>query len=275
MKKDKSIALSFFCKNRESIMNKDYSYKFIEGLPPALNRTDNTELDSLRRIWNEQYTKLRDNESIKTFNEKMKREWAIETGIIENLYTLDRGVTEFLIEKGIEESFISHGSTDQAPAIVVSIINDQKQALDFIFDYIKENRPLTTSFIKELHALLTRNQEITNAMDQFGTVREVKLLKGEWKKHPNNPKRQNGTMHEYCPPEHVSAEMDNLIEKYNTLIELDISIEIQSAWLHHRFTQIHPFQDGNGRVARGLSSLVFIKANWFPLVIHRDQRAEY
>lgn len=49
----------------------------------------------------------------------------------------------------------------------------------------------------------------------------------------------------------------------------------KAAWLHHRFSQIHPFQDGNGRVARALASLIFIKANWFPLVATRYDRDEY
>jgi hypothetical protein len=51
--------------------------------------------------------------------------------------------------------------------------------------------------------------------------------------------------------------------------------EVESAWLHHRFAQIHPFADGNGRVARALASLVFIKAEWFPLVVKSDDRARY
>ncbi|NEO28856.1 MAG: Fic family protein [Symploca sp. SIO3C6] len=57
--------------------------------------------------------------------------------------------------------------------------------------------------------------------------------------------------------------------------EQKVPPEVEAAWLHHRFTQIHPFQDGNGRVARCLASLVFIQDGWFPLVLTRDNRADY
>ena len=36
--------------------------------------------------------------------------------------------------------------------------------------------------------------------------------------------------------------------------------DASAAWLHHRFVQIHPFQDGNGRLAEAISSLVLIQA---------------
>jgi hypothetical protein len=54
-----------------------------------------------------------------------------------------------------------------------------------------------------------------------------------------------------------------------------IAPEVEAAWLHHRFAQIHPFADGNGRVARAIASLVFIKAGWYPLVVNRDHRTRY
>ena len=50
---------------------------------------------------------------------------------------------------------------------------------------------------------------------------------------------------------------------------------MEAAWLHHRFAQIHPFQDGNGRVARTLSTLVFVKAGWLPLVVRDRDRSHY
>ncbi|MGK7904799.1 MAG: Fic family protein [Hormoscilla sp.] len=90
-----------------------------------------------------------------------------------------------------------------------------------------------------------------------------------------HPLRPDGTVHEYCPPEQVASEMDRLIALHHEHRQENVPPEIESAWLHHRFTQIHPFQDGNGRVARCLASLVFIQASWFPLVLTRDDRAVY
>jgi len=54
-----------------------------------------------------------------------------------------------------------------------------------------------------------------------------------------------------------------------------IPAEVEAAWLHHRFTQIHPFQDGNGRVARALATLAFLRDGYFPLVVRRGDREEY
>ena len=50
---------------------------------------------------------------------------------------------------------------------------------------------------------------------------------------------------------------------------------IVASWLHHRFTQIHPYQDGNGRVARALTTMVLLQADLLPLVLDRDLRVEY
>jgi len=69
--------------------------------------------------------------------------------------------------------------------------------------------------------------------------------------------------------------MDRLLQLHNHHIQDGVAGEVQAAWLHHRFTQIHPFQDGNGRVARALALLVLLKNGLFPLIITRDDRANY
>jgi hypothetical protein len=69
--------------------------------------------------------------------------------------------------------------------------------------------------------------------------------------------------------------MDRLVSMHHEHTAQKIPVELEAAWLHHRFTQIHPFQDGNGRVARTLATLVFLREAWFPLIVDRKQRAEY
>ena len=101
----------------------------------------------------------------------------------------------------------------------------------------------------------------------------MRLIRGDYKIQPNNPTRPDGTIHGYCPPEHVAAEMDRLIELHR--IHAEVAPEVEAAWLHHRFTRIHPFQDGNGRIARALATLVFVKANWLPLVVRDHDRKKY
>ena len=78
------------------------------------------------------------------FNQRLHREWAIETGLIEQLYVLDRGVTQMLIDRGIDAALIPHGD-GQNPASVAAMINDHQAAVESVFRFVKGERPLSTS----------------------------------------------------------------------------------------------------------------------------------
>lgn len=251
------------------------SWSSIQDLPEDWAKLASRELPSLAQIWREQREKLSATDVLSDFNAKMCREWAIETGIIEDLYSLDRGTTQVLIERGIEASFIPHDATNRPIAEVVGLLRDQESVVNGLFDFVAQRRVLGASYVKEIHAAFTANQKTTSAIDRFGHKTRVDLRRGDWKILPNNPTRQNGSVHSYCPPEHVNSEMDRLFVLHLQHNEKRIPVEVEAAWLHHRFTQIHPFQDGNGRVARALASLIFLKEGWFPLIIHRDHRALY
>lgn len=240
--------------------------------PPA--QLARAELRALAEVWQEQRQQLEKGDAFRQFLERLNREWAIETGLIERLYTLDRGITQMLIEHGVKAALIPHGSTPN-PDTVVSMIEDHQQAVDGLFDFVKGNRKLSTSYVKELHHLMTQHQEMVEGMDTLGRKTQVRLLRGDYKRLPNNPTRPDGTLHQYCPPEHVASEMDRLIVMHLDHQNQGVAPEVEAAWLHHRFTQIHPFQDGNGRIARALATLVFVREGWFPLVIRDRDRATY
>ena len=230
------------------------------------------ELAALALVWSEQRQRLATQEAYIQFQERLMREWAIETGLVERLYSFDRGITQLLIDHGIQAAAIPHGSVPN-PEATVAMISDHKAAVEGVFQFVKDERPLSTSYIKELHALMSRHQHTVDGVDSLGRRTSLELIHGDYKRQPNNPHRPDGTIHEYCPPEHVPAEMDRLISMHHA--HTDVAPEVEAAWLHHRFSQIHPFQDGNGRIARALATLVFVKAGWFPLVVRNTERARY
>ena len=246
----------------------------ITDIDGDLYKFKSPEIQGIRAVWSDQQERLRDTTQIEEFIEKVSREWAIETGIIENLYDIDRGITQTLIEQGFQAEIPRFDSAGKSQEFVLRLLRDQKEALDGVFDFVKNGRQLTTSYIKELHQILLNSQHSTEAKDTLGNTIEVNLIKGDWKSQNNFPTK-NGTTYYYCPPEHVSGEMDKLIEIFRDQSEKGVESEVIAAWLHHRFTQVHPFQDGNGRVARALASLVLIKDGLFPMVVHRDNRKKY
>ena len=207
------------------------------------------------------------------FNQRLIRRLSVETGILERLYDLDRGTTEALVAHGFAEELVTRSNTDIEPSRLIDLLRDQEAAIQLVIDCVAKKRDLTKGLIHELHAILTRHQETTTAVDQFGNRLEIPLVKGKYKEQPNNPKRPDGKVHEYCPPIHVDSEMGKLIEWLSTYSDDDPIIV--AAWIHHRFTQIHPYQDGNGRVARALTTMMLFRADLLPLVIDRDLRIEY
>jgi hypothetical protein len=256
-------------------MAKDYRWREIEDLPQDIRPLTNNELIPLHKIWMARKPGLADRDARDQFHERLKREWAIETGIIEGVYVFDRGVTSTLIEHGVNSSLIPRQPGNLTPEHVATIIQDHAEVFDWLFDFVKGERELTIGYIKELHAALLRHQDATIAMTTAGERIEVPLERGTYKRLPNNPVTTDGTIHEYCPPEHVASEMERLIRWHREHLCNGVAHEVEAAWLHHRFTQIHPFQDGNGRVARAIASLVFIKADWFPLIVRPDEKVKY
>lgn len=240
------------------------------------SQCDTSKFDDLAPSW---YNKRREFEDGKNgyeeFLTKLKRQHAIETGIVEKLYDLTEGITETLIKDGFVESYISHNDSNIPPQKLIGYLNDHFDAMDFIFDLVKSERPLTKGFIKELHQLITQNQDYTEAINTLGERVSIELLKGEFKKSENNPRRADGSIFLYCPPIQVEAEMDSLIQIYNEQFNLKANPIILSSWLHHAFTQIHPFQDGNGRIARLLASLILIKDGLLPFTVKRNEKAIY
>ena len=113
---------------------------------------------------------------------------------------------------------------------IIETINHFR-CIDMIID--QANKPITETFIKELHQIL--KQGTNDARFDWFAI-------GEYKKVPNIV----GNM-ETTPPEEVPIQMKKLLVEYQNKKEKTLDDLLD---FHVRFEQIHPFQDGNGRVGR-------------------------
>lgn len=229
------------------------------------------ELRPLIELWRKERARLEKGDALRKFTERLARRWSIETGVVERVYDVTMGVTMTLVEQGFHAALIPHGETSLPPEQLVEILGDHRASLDMVMDVVGGARNLSTGWIKELHALITRRQGTSLGVTVLGQRVEIPLEHGTYKTRPNNPTRPDGAIHEYCPPEHVASEMERLVQLYSQIP--DQFPEVRAAWLHHAFSQIHPFQDGNGRVARALASIDFIRAGLFPLLVDRSEFA--
>jgi Fic family protein len=82
-------------------------------------------------------------------------------------------------------------------------------------------------------------------------------------------------MRYFTPPEQVKQEMSDLLDWYREQERAKEHPLIVAATFHHRFVRIHPFDDGNGRMARLLTNMILMKRGYPVALIRRKNRDEY
>ncbi len=202
------------------------------------------------------------------------RSAAVETGAIEGLYETTRGFTLSIAEMatGWEQKLFRRGLD------VDGHVRDALAGYEFILDAVTGQRPISPHWLRLLHETLCRSQQNYEVLVETpgGLSKQVRPLpKGDYKERPNNPAQVDGTVFLYCPPERVASEVDRLSAELDSEEFLSAPSVVQAAYAHYAFILIHPFADGNGRVARALASVYLYRSPGVPLVIFSDQRDSY
>lgn len=149
------------------------------------------------------------------------------------------------------------GITDQTVNVddILETVNHFR-CIDFIIDHAEER--LTEKFIKHLHLLL-KSGTSDSRKDWFAV--------GDYKRLPNEVGDQ-----ETCPPEDVHKELKTLLTDYYHNRQQTFENILN---FHVRFEQIHPFQDGNGRVGRLLMFKECLANNIVPFIITDELKMYY
>jgi len=139
-------------------------------------------------------------------------------------------------------------------------------ALKMIQEEAKDiERPLTEQFIRLLNEQLLVRPFWKEAITQDGQQTRKEIIPGQYKTTPNSVRLQNGEIFEYASPADTGIQMQELVTWYNENSIKEHPL-LLAALLHYRFVRIHPFDDGNGRIARLLMNYVLLR-NQLPLVV--------
>lgn len=195
---------------------------------------------------------------------------AIDTGALEGLYELDEGFTiSVAMQSGIWQS-----AYEQQVERTRALIEAQLAGYDHVLDFATKARPIAEAWIRELHDVLCREQGRYLVQTATGP-QEQELPTGVYKSHPNHVRQPDGTIHAYAPVFSTAAEMRRLIEEVNANAFMEAHPVVQSAYAHYALTAVHPFADGNGRVARALASVFMYRGGSIPFLVLMEHRSEY
>ena len=206
---------------------------------------DFTYLDSLEKAINKHrpFSKGLAN----SLQEKLIVEWTYHSNAIEG-NTLTLSETKVVLEG------ITIGGKSMAEHL--EAIN-HREAILFVEDLITNKEPLSEWNIKNIHALILKEIDNTNA----GKYRSENVV-------------ISGAKH--IPPKsyEIGDLMQRLVAEYQNEWKAFHPI-VRATLIHGEFVKIHPFIDGNGRTSRLLLNFELMKNGYPPVIIKNEQRANY
>ncbi len=132
-------------------------------------------------------------------------------------------------------------------------------------------QPLTQNFIRTLHRTLLREDYTVYRNLPGGGQTSYTIHAGQYKTRPNSVITRYGDRFEYASPEETPALMADLVDWYNKAESEGKLSPVELAVLfHYRYIRIHPFEDGNGRIARLMFNYI-LSRHGYPMVVVRSR----
>jgi Fic family protein len=185
---------------------------------------------------------------VKKLEQQFRLEWTYNSNAIEG-NTLNLRETELVLDRGLaigKKSLKEH----------FEVLN-HAQAIFMLERFISKKKDLTEEMILSLHRSILKNIDDAEA----GQYRRTNVM-------------IVGAVH--IPPQaaKVPRLMGELVAWYHVNTRKIPAPEL-AAWIHHKFVNIHPFTDGNGRTARLLMNLILMRSGYPPAVILTVDRKRY
>jgi Fic family protein len=228
--------------------------------------SDNVNIRELKATWGALQPLQPDRE--KRLWQKLRLEWNYHSNHIEG-NTLTYGETELLL---LHDQ--THGTHDIREYV-------EMKAHDLGIEHLRKlaadsERGLSESDIRDLNKIILKEPFWKPTETADGQPSRKQIIPGEYKTTANNVRTVTGEVFEFAAPNEVPAKMKVLVDWLSTELERPMEdVATVAAKLHHDFVLIHPFDDGNGRVARMLVNYLLLRSGYPPIIIPTEQKKTY
>ena len=178
---------------------------------------------------------------------------------------------------GETKSLLLHNITAQGKPLKDHIeITGHNEAIDALVDLTRGDAPLTESFVRQLHKLILRERYQVDAITAEGAPTRRWIEVGQYKTGQNHVQTETGEIFRFAESMDVPEKMRALLQTINELqTPSDVEVILAAARAHYDFVLIHPFDDGNGRMARLLMNLILIEYGFPPAIIKAEDKKNY
>ena len=168
---------------------------------------------------------------------------------------------------------------DQAPGgHTVREIEEMKAhdvAIALVRDWALDTaREISESDIRTLNQTLLVRPFWKEAITPDGQPVRRLIKIGAYKELPNSVRLPNGELFAYAEPHEVDSKMGDLMAWYRKAAKKEHPAFV-AAKLHYDFVCIHPFDDGNGRIARLLMNYHLFRCGFAPVIIKSEGKRAY
>ncbi len=226
---------------------------------------DFTTIDSLKAQWDALQPLAADHE--RRLWLKFRLEWNYHSNHIEG-NTLTYGETELLLIHDQTTGNHALREYEEMKAHDVGISHLVELAAD-------KERPLGESDIRGLNKIILKEPFWKAAITPDGGDSRKQIIPGEYKSMPNNVRTATHEIFEFASPIETPVKMQALVAWLTDNLRGPLDPVALAAKLHYDFVRIHPFDDGNGRVARMLANYVLLYHGYPPLIIPTGEKAQY